>query len=470
MNEPDIEAALRASLAAHARQAPAGELLAERIIDDALLARPTRDFHRPRGARWRTWTLPLIAAGSVAAIVGAVVGVSHLQHSAAPVHPGVSRSVTSSPTTHVAVPPPAATSPSVAVVAPSNPVGLSHFRAIDLTFSSQNQGWALGTAACIADPSTTCTGLARTTDGVHWIGVAGPHSTPFNVAGVGNCAAPCVEHIRFATAITGYAFGPNAFFMTTNGGTSWTTESGGADALETLDGNVIRLVDDHSGCPGPCNLRAELATIGSPTWTPVSLGSGPIDAATVSLMRTGSRAFVETSSGQAGSLLAVTLYVSTNAGQTWATRPDPCRTSGRSAAGIAEASQGVTTAADGALVVLCAGAGGAKPLVLTSTDAGASFHAGPVITGPVAPTASEGTFGPIGAASVTTFVGYANGGLFRTTNAGRSWTRVVKDEANGAVTAPGFQSGVDGRWISPDGSQIWTTHNAGATWSSVRFH
>ncbi|HEY8828032.1 MAG TPA: hypothetical protein VIM17_09775, partial [Jatrophihabitantaceae bacterium] len=76
----DIEAALRASLAEHARHAPAAGLLADRVIADVDPLSPARERRRAR--QWRTWTLPLIAAGSVAAIAAALVGVSQFQHTA----------------------------------------------------------------------------------------------------------------------------------------------------------------------------------------------------------------------------------------------------------------------------------------------------------------------------------------------------------------------------------------------------
>ena len=60
--------------------------------------------------------------------------------------------------------------------------------------------------------------------------------TEFNVPGeTGGCATRCVQHIRFATDQIGYAFGPHALLMTTDGGLDWTPQSGGADALETLN-------------------------------------------------------------------------------------------------------------------------------------------------------------------------------------------------------------------------------------------
>ncbi len=74
----DIEDVLRRSLADHADQAPAGVGLAERIVATAgSVVTPRR-----RSPRWRTWGLPLVAAGAVAAVVTALLATSALHHSA----------------------------------------------------------------------------------------------------------------------------------------------------------------------------------------------------------------------------------------------------------------------------------------------------------------------------------------------------------------------------------------------------
>lgn len=461
MSTEELEARLRACLAARAGDAPAGELVAERIIDDAFELRPVRVVHRPRGPRWRAWALPLIAAGSVAAIVGALAGVSATRHSAAPAQPGVSGSP--SPSNARADVPPVVPPPSGH--APTNPVGLAHFRVLDLSFVGADTGWALGTATCIRDASQRCAGLAHTSDGSRWVGVTGGHSTPFNVPGIGSCSAPCVTHIRFANAQVGYAYGLSAFFTTTDGGLHWTSEVGGADALETLADNVIRLVDDHRGCPGPCNLRAEVSAIGSTTWTPVPLPGGVIDAASVSLARTGRDVFIRTSLGQPGSLYAVSLFTSTDAGTSWTKQPDPCRTDGTAAAGVPVVGQDLTSAEDGSVNLLCVGVGGFPKVVLTSTDGGLSFV--PARVRDAAILASG--LGPIAAVSATVLVGYAGDGLYRSANAGATWTRVVTASTNGPVSAPGFESASVGRWVAPGGTTVWTTHDAGLSWTPVTF-
>ena len=89
------------------------------------------------------------------------------------------------------------------------------------------------------------------------------HAGPaFNVADVRGCVDPCVQHRRFANDSIGYAFGQSALFMTTDGGQHWQRQKGmGADALETLSGNVILAHLENASPP-----IVARAPIGSANW------------------------------------------------------------------------------------------------------------------------------------------------------------------------------------------------------------
>ena len=137
-------------------------------------------------------------------------------------------------------------------------------RVVDLTFTGQDDGWALASADCIHGPGR-CTAIMRTTDGRTW--VSHPGSSPFAVPGVDHCAAPCVQNLRFADDQVGYAYSPSVLFMTTDGGATWQQQDGGALALETARGNVVRLVRDGK------SIQAWTAKIGSTSWTTRSLGA-----------------------------------------------------------------------------------------------------------------------------------------------------------------------------------------------------
>src|SRR5207237_869181 len=88
---------------------------------------------------------------------------------------------------------------------------------VGIVVVAHRSGSALASADCLRT-TRRCTALLRTTDGLSW---KSHPNTPFNVPGVQGCAAPCVRGIRFATDRVGYAFGPGAFFMTTDGAQSW---------------------------------------------------------------------------------------------------------------------------------------------------------------------------------------------------------------------------------------------------------
>jgi photosystem II stability/assembly factor-like uncharacterized protein len=474
MTNDDLETVLRASFAARAAQAPSGELLAERIIADADL-RPAHDFHAPRGPRWRTWTLPLIAAGSVAAIAAVLVGVSNLHHSAAPLPPADTHLVSPSPSpSHASapvVPPATATAP--------NPAGIHGFHVLDMTFDALNDGYALGSSHCLSGPGT-CTALVHTTDGTHWTAISGTHSTPFNVEGDPTCATACVSHIRFATQRTGYVFGPSALFMTTDGGVSWTPEAGGADALETLDNNVIRIKGIDVACVGACAV-VQTAPIGSTTWTTQpGLAGWPVNAVAVDLSRQRGKAYLLAQTynpakgnggGDGGSL-----YVSSTGGATWTLSKSGCPYIGD---GYFNDMVGLATASDGSATLACTSGGTPVPNFyaggsVTSTDGGVTFVRQP----------QGGKLGPIsaiGAADATTIFAVASDKaclcsdgrnvLYRSTDGGNSWTPVPAVPVAGTLPFFGFEDAAVGRIVTDNAtaSTVWTTHDAGLTWSSVTF-
>jgi photosystem II stability/assembly factor-like uncharacterized protein len=253
--------------------------------------------------------------------------------------------------------------------------------------------------------------------------------------------------IRFANGRIGYAYDPSVLFMTTDGGRSWQRQSGGALALETLDGNVVRLVSPHTGCPGPCDVRLQTAPLGSSTWSTVPSGSGRIDAAAVQLARAGQEVYVLVKQ-HAG---ASTLITVSDTGSGWRADGDPC--AGTPAVGVA-----VAAAPNRRVAVLCRSATGSGERLAVSSDAGAHFSL------------TAGTL-PIGAdllAGDSRAVLLAGGtdGVYRSADGGASWARVP---GLGAVQFVGFESAAVGRAVSADGRTIWTTTDGGASWQATRF-
>lgn len=443
--------ALRASLAAHAQEAPKGDLLAERIISAA--DRQPGRAEQPGRRTWRTWALPLVAAGAVAAVVGAVAGIENW-------YPHASRTpVANSPSPHLPTPTPAphsrTPSPSTLAsrsTAPVNTAALHGVRILDLTFAGQDDGWALASADCIRTAGR-CTALLRTTDGTTWKSMPG---SEFNVPGVSaGCATRCVQHIRFANDSVGYAYGPHALLMTTDGGFTWEPQPGGALFLESLQGNVIRVTaSSDSGCPGPCGVRVETSAIGSTTWAPAALG--PVSGARIAFARGGPNAYLLVMRNPAGgaSDATSTLYRSADRGVTWTSSGEPCPQAGGEVDSFAVAGGGGNEVS-----VLCTvRMAPHRSFVATSSDGGAYFAAQPG-TVPAA-TAEQLTGDP------TTVLVAAGDGLARSADGGRHWTTVP--EVTGHITFVGFENRSVGRAVT-DGNAIWTTRDAGESWTQAAF-
>jgi photosystem II stability/assembly factor-like uncharacterized protein len=418
--DTDAEDLLRAALADYVRHAPDGARLAERILTEADRPGPVRD--RRRTARWRGWTLPVVAAASMAAVVALIVGVVQWNrpHTRTASYPAAS-SLQSSP-----LAPSSGASPGSTVGAPF--VG---FRSTDLTFVSLDEGWTLGSAQCPTAPSLRCYAIMHTRDGgARWTAVSNP---PAGVAVDGSCAsARCIDHIRFADASTGYAFGPNVLFMTTDGGQHWTEQKGGATSLEVANGTAIRILGD----------ALQIAPAGQDAWRSVTLPGA--DAVGGKVVRALSRVYVPAAAGG--------FYASRDDGKTWTEQPDPC--GGTSI-------QTMTAAADGSLVVLCSAGTGGGPRLLISDDCGSTFAPWPGRLN-----AGQET---IAAADRSTVFVVRGGRLERGVDHGRSWTAVAEDTTPGNAAFLGFENPQTGRWITGDGSVIWTTRDAGRTWTARTF-
>jgi photosystem II stability/assembly factor-like uncharacterized protein len=446
-----LKDALRDSLHRHAAEAPRGDLLAERIIHAAEQG-PQTDRQRHRRS-WRTWGLPLVAAGAVGAVVAAVVGVQSLDTTASKQQPGGSNPpsiVQTPPPTQLTSPP----SPTDVPTTSSSPAstGLADVKIADLTFVGDNDGWALGSADCLSGPGR-CTALWRTTDGRHWSSMPG---AAFNVPGVqAGCAAKCVHSIRFANDQVGYAFGPSAFFMTTDGGATWAQQRGGALQLETLDDNVIRVTGTDSGCPGPCVRGIETSAVGSTDWTPATFSADSASVNAVLLARgNGGYAYLLVTRNPAGgsSDATSTLYRSTDLGASWHAAGEPCPRAGQEIDSTA-----VAGGADGRVAVLCVKRQAPSRFsVATSTDGGAHFAEQ---SGEIRIAATLLTGDP------ETVLVAAGDGMARSTDGGATWQRV--QDVSGPIGWVGFESQQVGRAVSADGTTIWTTRDGGATWHSA---
>jgi photosystem II stability/assembly factor-like uncharacterized protein len=467
MNQADMENSLRSLLAERAQQAPTGDLLADQII-----ARAGSDTVRSlRTHRRRAWTLPLLTAAAVAAVVAGTVAVSSLHPStskgrpaALPSQSTISQAPVSSPTST----PPVTTfnNPSdLATTANSSAtaIGLENFSVGDLTFVG-NDIWALGTATCLTSGQGVCTAFVHSSDGTHWTTVA---STPFNVpgdTGTNDCAVRCVSHIRFASEKVGYVYGPSSLLMTLDGGQSWQPQSGGAVALETLSGNVIR-VEESTGCPPGCTFTVQTAKVGSTHWTTVPISVPGQDGDGAQLSRYGNNAyllFTGNPAGGAGSAQSA-LFQSSDNGATWTPRGEPCVQGGSEVDSV-----GLVAVDDASMVVACQPrqqSAGTRPSVgygHFAEDTSASS------TGlPSAP------IDLLGAGSEQNIC-VDSSALYCSQDSGTTFSKATgADGGPGRVSFIGFEDATDGHALEVDSSgangavsKLWSTTDGGRSWSA----
>jgi hypothetical protein len=336
----------------------------------------------------------------------------------------------------------------------------------DLTWISAETGWALVDEEGCGRP--LCTAVLKTADG-------GATWTP--LAWIPACASQCsydvaeVTHLRFANADDGYAFGPD-LFVTTDGGETWSPESGPyVLALEPAGSDVLRVSFSSSGCPGPCDLRIEQATAGSDVWRTLD---GPFQGDAVQLVRQGLSdadvAIFENPAGGAGSAHG-TLLTSVDGGWQWQTRPDPCGTVGGN-----EYDMVALAAAPGSVLgALCTERGGTGQFVAISTDGGSVFLP-TLMVGAVKGKAEQ--FDQIAMTSASNlFLG--TGGLYGTgrveyqlissTDGGSTWQVAIAASGEAQLNYPsggflGFENPSVGRWVG-DPLSIWQTSDGGRTWT-----
>jgi hypothetical protein len=491
--ERDPAALLREAMTAEAGSVTATAAFTERVLATAQYPPGIADgqFDTPDGPNWRGWLLPAAAAAVVAVLLAAVlIGTSLVRSdrqppasrttpapslSSGPPAPSISNS-TSRPAPSASSSPspgPSSGSTSGGGSTASGPSGGSAlgpaggpvpagFTGYDLTWVSEDDGWALGTAPCGSPP---CTSVLRTTDGGRsWVGIPAPRAelveTDTNTCGDG-CGR--VGYLRFATPLIGYAYGPNSLYMTTDGGATWKRKPGFAYGLEVVGGSVLRVSAQAAGCEPGCTFRLQRAPIGSDSWQDVPLPAGG-RSARAQLATSGNTVVLATHANAAGGAEDATsvLFTSSDGGGSWHTVGEPCPRRGTAEVD----SQDVTVAPDGSITVLCVPRGPLRDgtvFPMTSAD-GEHFTAGTPVPGPRPPTA-------LGATSATDlFVLKDLDGLYRSTDAGAHWTRLPAGPPGGSYL--GFESSRVGRVVinSESGTNgTWTTRDGGTTWTFSSF-
>lgn len=428
----DPEETLRRGMGARAHETDPSPDLATRIAAATHVA-PARP-----AVRRRRWDLAFGAAAAVAVLtVGIVAGVRTFHTNRA----GQGATVTP-PVTQSAVPTPTETAPP------------SGFSATDLTWISEDEGWAIGNACTTSlNPlGAPCTAILHTTDGgVHWSD--------------GSVMRRRVTNIRFADQQHGYIWDQStgAWSMTSDGGAHWTAGSGLALDFEMARGTVLWLTYSHSGCPGPCDVKVLRAPVGSTDWTDTHLpATGGYD---VDLARNGDTVVVLSHGHTAGggSNAHSTLYVSSDAGSTWTDRGEPCQ---QFVPSTETDTVAVSVSGDGAITVLCRERQVFdKVLTATSTNGGTSFDLGADVP--------AGTLA-ISAMSMNRFIAVKGPSVYYC--AAPTTIQTVFDDpsfpTSGDVSQPrflGFESASVGRYVSWDGQTLWTTRDGGTNWTKSTF-
>ncbi|WP_375487227.1 hypothetical protein [uncultured Jatrophihabitans sp.] len=334
---------------------------------------------------------------------------------------------------------------------------LTNFRVVDVTYVG-SQAWALGSANCLSGHGT-CDAVEYSGDGGRtWRSAPAPEAGITSSAGT--CLHTCVQHIRFATSRVGYSYGHGTFFTTSDGGSTWVRRSGQAEALESLDGNVIRVRTDTSACPPGCTYYVETAAIGSTHWHRVSLGSPEGDG--MSLVRSGAESYLLMNQNPAGGAehATSTLWSSSDNGQSWTRHGEVCPQAGGEVDGAL-----LSSAPDGAVAVLCRPRIGKRSsFVVVSAAGGAHFRA--------ASTTALGAAGvtALGAGSRSVLL-VSSDETYRSSNGGRSFARLSANAGSspGQLRYVAFASPSVVHGVSTDDRRIWTSTNAGVTWAAHRF-
>lgn len=339
------------------------------------------------------------------------------------------------------------------------------FRADDLSWVSVEDGFALGTAACAKG---RCVHVLRTRDGGRsWVSTSGSGLPT-------GCEGSCPTRVRFADRSTGYAFG-HTLLMTTDGGATWTAQPGPVTyGLEVARGTAVRVVA-REGCPG-CRFEVQRSAVGTTDWVTVQTSeelrsdaelARQVDQVVVALK-------ANAAGGAAGA--ATGLLISPDGGSTWTRRDDPCQdpaTVGNSPDETVAAH--VVLSLTGEVVALCQRRGwrsnGGNSTVTVSGDDGVSFA--PPTGFPEATDASLFTGAGKGVLLAETRQG-GNGDvvLQRSLDGGRTWAEVARTkQVDGATDAAylAFSTAMVATWVPQPGGVVWRTQDAGATWTEHRF-
>jgi photosystem II stability/assembly factor-like uncharacterized protein len=412
--------------------------------------------------RGRARAAAAVASVAAAAALAACSPAGPVSHS--------SDSSSSQPATATSAP--SSTAPAASAGTPGTQAGpAAGFQLLSMSFVSDQRGFALGTTGCGRE---RCPALLGTTDGGQtWARLGAPDATAPGPDG--RCSAqevPCVDQVRFATPLIGYAYDPS-LYVTTDGGRHWQLRIGNVSSLEAAGGTVVRVASDYPGCGGS-QQEIDVAQAGSGTWVPLP-APNLAEICPPVLYRQGQELVLAAYGNPAGGVRAnAAISRSDNGGRTWtAAAPDDC--GGRD--GYASA---VALAPPDVLVLLCqhqlpssstapAGEEFGPAWVRVSTDGGASF--GPDQTVPFRAAAAGGfaTYQLAAASSGRLLVVETGAGQGQPTSqvllsedGGHSWSARLSLTGAARVVLVGYEDPLTGRVAQ--GDTVWTTGDGGRTW------
>jgi hypothetical protein len=384
----------------------------------------------------------------------------------------VASSTTTTSSTSTTTPSTSTAAAVATTAAPAGPPLPAGFKATDLTWISNDEGWALGAAPCSSPP---CTSIAHTRDGGRtWVGSPAPKAYLQNdptTAPQCSSTVRCVKGLRFADANIGYAFGVSSLWISTDGGRTWSLRSTDTtDALEIVHGTAVRVTHPGTGCPPGCTYGVQSTSVGSTSWqspsTVAVLGDG------AALAAEGSNRYVAAFGHTAGGAEdAHTKFArSTDGGAHWSSFADPC---GTAPSGNEADATAISAAPGGFLAVGCtARMAGEAGFAVLSADAGATFgpHRGGLLSA-VPPDGEhvDAIKAATGQRMAVLVTGGGSSSITVTNDTGADWT-VTHTEAAPNTANPylGFEDPTTGRAvISP--RTVLTTTDGGGHWTPFAF-
>jgi hypothetical protein len=337
------------------------------------------------------------------------------------------------------------------------------FAVLDVSFVSDSEGFALGTATC-GKARLHCLVVLKTADGArHWT-LASQLAT--HATGDRSCYTPpvsvCVSALRFVTPKVGYAFDP-ALLMTTDGGRSWQRQPGWVTSLEGDAHDVLRVSTPDQPCNGEPS-RLESSAPGGRSWHVIrTLQTGNCPP---TLYRQGPSTLAIVDYGNpAGCCPGAVLSVSTDRGAHLTSRAEICTQHNDNSYTAA-----VAMALGNVLVRLCVG-GPTQPYegqtwLRASADLGRTYTAKRMVAG-----ADQGNPGvQLAAASATRWLAMLDGphvGTLEISNdAGRHWVAAAMLPPGRRILV-GFEDPMTAR--AAVGNLVYTSRDGGQHWETDHF-